>query len=93
MPFVKPMDGQGVIVMAINEQGYSDNGHRYFEHSSLQAAKAEAHRLAEYNTAKFVVYVPVAIVERAPRTIEHDVAQRFVLADGNDNPIPYDPGF
>jgi hypothetical protein len=90
MPIVKPMTGNGVIVMAIREGGYSDNGHRYFEHSSLQSAKAEAHRLAEYNVAKFVVYVPVAIVERAPRTVEHDVSQQFAM---NEDPIPFDPAF
>lgn len=55
-------DGKGSIVLRVT------NGYGFSEHSTIAQAKAEAARLAERMGGKYVVYVPVAIVEPMPRT-------------------------
>lgn len=61
--------------MRLDENGRSDNGHVYHEHTSTDAAKAEAHRLAKRLGGKMVVYLPLVIIERTPETTETPITQ------------------
>lgn len=71
------MNGNGVIVVRL------DNSYNFHEHTSLQSARAEAHRLAAAVGGRFVVYVPVATVEPAPKTLETQVR----VEDADDFPF------
>jgi len=55
--------GRGPIVLRIQ------NEYRFHEHGTIGQAKAEAARLAERIGGSFVVYVPVALVEPAPKVV------------------------
>jgi hypothetical protein len=73
------MKGNGVIIVRL------ENSYNYYEHMSLLNAKAEAHRLAESIGGKFVVYVPVVLVERTPKTQETPVKDWH----GEDDDLPF----
>lgn len=59
--------GRGAIVLRVQ------NGYSFHEHGSVDAARAEAARLAERMGGEFVVLVPVAIVKPAPKTVEESI--------------------
>jgi hypothetical protein len=59
------VDGTHPIVVNIR------NSYQFFEHTSIDTAKAEAHRLAaKQGDGVFVVYVPVTVVQRTQPTVE-----------------------
>lgn len=55
--------GRGPIVLRVQ------NGYAFHEHGTIGQAKAEAARLVGCIGGKYVVYVPVALVEEAPKVI------------------------
>lgn len=62
--------GRGPIVLRVL------NAYGFHEHGTIQQAKVEAERLAQTLGGEFVVYVPVASVQPAPKTITTDLTQR-----------------
>ena len=68
------MKGTGVIVLR-------QENHHFFEHQSIQCAKAEARRLAESLGGTLVVYVPITVITPAPKTVEHAVVDEQLVAD------------
>lgn len=78
------MEGKGAIVMRV-AGGSTDNGFVYHEHADVSTAKKEAHRLAALHHGQFVVYVPVAIIERTQPTTETPVA----IPDHPDDLLPF----
>jgi hypothetical protein len=71
--------GKGPIVLRVaNEYGFH-------EHGTIAAAKAEAERLAEQVGGEFVVYVPLAIVRPAPKTVTTRIEVRDLIGYLNEN--------
>jgi hypothetical protein len=56
----REITGKGAIVLRLQ------NGHRFYEHSSIGGAKGEAARLSSTIGGVFAVYVPVALIEQPP---------------------------
>lgn len=65
--------GTGPIVLRV------ENGYGFHEHITVGDAVVEATRLAEKCGGTFVVYMPVAIVTPAPRTITKNLVPDHVL--------------
>lgn len=78
------MRGNGVIVLR-------QENHGFHEHGSLQGAKAEARRLAETLGGTLVVYVPVAVITPAPKTVERSALPDFVREElrGEGDDLPF----
>lgn len=73
--------GRGPIVLRV------ENGYGFHEHGTIGQAKAEAERLALAVGGSYVVYVPVAVVSPAPKTITRDVTPVGALALDDDLPF------
>jgi hypothetical protein len=71
--------GKGAIVLRVQ------NGYTFHEHHTVESAKTEAERLASGVGGDFIVYVPVAIVRPAPRTVTEVVQVRDLPAYLADN--------
>lgn len=74
--------GRGPIVMRL------ENGYRFYEHSTIASAKAEAHRLAAEVGGRFVVMVPVALIETAPKTVETTIHQGYQIVETFEPRVP-----
>lgn len=75
------MTGKRPIVVRL------ENSYQFHEHGSIDAAKAEAHRLARTSSVggTLVVYAPVAIITRTPETTETPVTPSdFAASDDNE---------
>jgi hypothetical protein len=73
--------GSGPIVLRVT------NGYSFHEHGTIGQAKAEAARLVERLGGECVVYVPVAVVSPAPKTITRDVTP--IDAPRIDDDLPF----
>ena len=76
------MNGTQPIVVNIK------NSYQFCEHDCIEAAKAEAHRLAKQDRNSegvFVVYVPIAVIRKTPPTSE--VGTAFTGAAEGDLPF------
>lgn len=77
------MNGKGVIVFRMDNQH-----HDFYEHSTIPLATMEAHRLCREIGGKFVIYVPVAIVEGQPVPVIHETSVRIPGVDVDDE-LPF----
>lgn len=71
--------GRGAIVLRVN------NNYGFHEHASIVNAKAEAARLVERLGGKFVIYVPVATIEPAPKVLTTDLVSSEVQQQLNED--------
>lgn len=75
------MSGKKPIVVRL------ENSYQFHEHSTITGAKAEAHRLAANLDGTFVVYAPVAVITKAPKTVEATTDFAQLTTDPDDFPF------
>ena len=75
--------GRGPIVLRLN------NNYGFYEHSSIVNAKAEATRLVEQLGGRFVVYVPVAIIEPQPKVLTTDLVSEEIARELDEIDLPF----